>query len=157
MESLGDDPFTYALALAWADDRLTATEFHQLDALQDALGLSNSERAVYEQAYENSLENGTATKGDDPASLVEWIDAIRALASADEETSTNLARSLGATALRAGITREGWAKASAWMGHLGLGAPFAEGCWMEGGVASPLQAVPLALAPAAGMLGLLDS
>jgi hypothetical protein len=41
------------------------------------------------------------------------------------------------------------------MVSLGLGTPFAEGAWMVGSLAPPLGAVPLALAPAAAMLGLL--
>ena len=154
MQALGETPFAHGLALAWADDRFTVTEFQQLDALQNALNLNDDERAKIESRYEEMLTDGTAPRGETSASLVEWIDSVRALASASEEVSANLARKLGATALRVGITREGWKNASIWMEQLGLNASFAEGCWMEGGVAAPLQAVPLALAPAAGMLRL---
>ncbi len=154
MQALGETPFAHGLALAWADDRFTATEFRQLDALQDALNLSDEGRSNIEGQYEDMLSEGTAPRGETSASLVEWIDSIRALSNANEGVSSELARKLGATALRAGITRDGWKNASLWMEQLGLGASFAEGCWMEGGVVPPLQAVPLALAPAAGMLGL---
>lgn len=156
MEALGSDPFAHALALAWADDRLTATEFRQLDALQDALELSDADRAGIESAYESALSDGRAPLGECAESLVEWIDAVRALTSVHGDISSGLARRLGATALRAGLTRDGWRDAHAWMESLGLGQPFAEGAWMVGGVAPALQAVPLALAPAAAMLNLLD-
>ena len=155
MEALGDTPFAHGLALAWADDRYTANEFRQLDALQDALNLTDKKRAEIEARYEEMLADGTAPRGEDSESLVEWIDSVRALSSAEEGISANLARKLGATALRAGITRNGWMSASIWMEQLGLNASFAEGCWMEGGVVHSTEAVPLALAPAAGMLGLL--
>jgi hypothetical protein len=156
MEALGHTPFAHALALAWADDRLTANEFRQLDALQQALGLSDSEREVVESVYEEALTGGRASPGEYSASLVEWIDAVRALTGVHTDISSGLARRLGATALRAGLTQKGWTQASDWMDGLGLLAPFAEGCWMEGGAAPALQAVPLALAPAAAALDLLD-
>ncbi len=156
MEALGHTPFAHALALAWADDRLTANEFRQLDALQQALSLSDSDRAVVESTYVEALAGGRVSPGEYSASLVEWIDAVRALTSAHTDISSGLARRLGATALRAGLTQKGWTQASDWMDELGLFAPFAEGCWMEGGAAPALQAVPLALAPAAAALDLLD-
>ena len=102
------------------------------------------------------LSEGTAPRGETSASLVEWIDSIRALSNANEGVSSELARKLGATALRAGITRDGWKNASLWMEQLGLGASFAEGCWMVGGPVPALTAVPLALAPAAKSLNLLE-
>ena len=156
MQALGETPFAHGLALAWADDRFTKTEFKQLDALQEALNIPDNERAEIEELYEEKLTEGVALRGESSASLVEWIDSVRALSSADAGVSAELARKLGATALRAGITREGWKNASLWMKQLGLGASFAEGCWMEGGVVPPLQAVPLALAPAAKFLSLLE-
>ena len=155
MVVLGPEPFSHALSLAWADDRLTANEFRQLDALQAALELSDAARGEIETAYEVALSEGTATLGEDAASLVEWIDAVRALTGVHSDISSGLARRLGATALRAGLTRDGWKHAHIWMVSLGLGTPFAEGAWMVGSLAPPLGAVPLALAPAAAMLGLL--
>jgi hypothetical protein len=152
---LGETAFAHGLALAWADERMTANEFYQLDVLQEALGLSDSERAIIESEYEGLLSEGKARLGDSPTSLAKWIDSVRALSNAHQDISSGLARRLGATALRAGITRHGWQGASVWMEQLGLIAPFAEGCWMEGGVAPPLKAIPLAFAPAAKMLDLL--
>ena len=54
MQALGPDPFFHALALAWSDGIMTATEFAQLDALQAALGLSDAERAEIESKYETA-------------------------------------------------------------------------------------------------------
>ena len=156
MEALGSTPFEHALALAWHDDKLTTTEFRQLDALQTSLQLSDSERARIEAGYENRLVEGTAPRGKDANSLAQWIDAIRAMTAAEEEVSSGLARRLGGTALRTGITRKGWVSANVWMEQLGLARPFAEGCWMVGRPASPLVAVPLALAPVAKSLSLLE-
>ena len=156
MHALGPDPFYHALALAWADGIMTATEFAQLDALQAALGLSDSARAEIESKYEDALVAGTAPKGESAKSLVEWIDAVRALKSVHPDISSGLARRLGATALRAGIHPCGYIIAYDWMTHLGLDRPFAEGAWMVGGVAPALNAVPLALAPVAHTLNLLD-
>ncbi len=135
---------------------MTATEFAQLDALQAALGLSDSARAEIESKYEDALVAGTAPKGESAKSLVEWIDAVRALKSVHPDISSGLARRLGATALRAGIHPCGYIIAYDWMTHLGLDRPFAEGAWMVGGVAPALNAVPLALAPVAHTLNLLD-
>ena len=156
MHALGPDPFYHALALAWADGIMTATEFAQLDALQAALDLSDSARAEIESKYEDALVAGTAPKGESAKSLVEWIDAVRALKSVHPDISSGLARRLGATALRAGIHPCGYIIAYDWMTHLGLDRPFAEGAWMVGGVAPALNAVPLALAPVAHTLNLLD-
>ena len=156
MQALGPDPFYHALALAWADGIMTATEFTQLDALQTALGLSDSDRAEIESKYEDALVAGTAPKGESAKSLVEWIDAVRALKSVHPDISSGLARRLGATALRAGIHPCGYIIAYDWMTHLGLDRPFAEGAWMVGGVAPAIKAVPLALAPVAHTLNLLD-
>ena len=156
MQALGPNPFYHALALAWADDIMTATEFAQLDALQAALGLSDSARAEIESKYEESLVAGTAPKGEKAESLVEWIDAVRALKSVHSDISSGLARRLGATALRAGIHPCGYIVAYDWMTHLGLDRPFAEGAWMVGGAAPALDAVPLALAPVAHTLNLLN-
>tara|TARA_Y100001968_G_scaffold102313_1_gene92257 strand:- start:451 stop:921 length:471 start_codon:yes stop_codon:yes gene_type:complete len=156
MHALGPNPFYHALALAWADGIMTATEFAQLDALQAALGLSDSARAEIESKYEDALVAGTAPKGESAKSLVEWIDAVRALKSVHPDISSGLARRLGATALRAGIHPCGYIIAYDWMTHLGLDRPFAEGAWMVGGVAPALNAVPLALAPVAHTLNLLD-
>ena len=72
------------------------------------------------------------------------------------DISSGLARRLGATAIRAGIHPCGYIVAYDWMTHLGLDRPFAEGAWMVGGVAPALTAVPLALAPVAHTLNLLD-
>tara|TARA_B100001029_G_scaffold84173_1_gene69068 strand:- start:355 stop:825 length:471 start_codon:yes stop_codon:yes gene_type:complete len=156
MQPLGPDPFFHALALAWADGIMTATEFAQLDALQTALGLSDSARAEIESKYEDALVADTAPKGESAESLVEWIDAVRALKSVHPDISSGLARRLGATALRAGIHPCGYIVAYDWMTHLGLDRPFAEGAWMVGGVAPALTAVPLALAPVAHTLNLID-
>ena len=71
MQALGPDPFFHALALAWSDNILTATEFAQLDALQTALGLTDIERARIESKYEDALVAGTAPKGESAESLVE--------------------------------------------------------------------------------------
>ena len=120
MHALGPDPFYHALALAWADGIMTATEFAQLDALQAALGLSDSARAEIESKYEDALVAGTAPKGESAKSLVEWIDAVRALKSVHPDISSGLARRLGATALRAGIHPCGYIIAYDWMTHLGL-------------------------------------
>ena len=103
MQALGPDPFYHALALAWADGIMTATEFAQLDALQTALGLSDTARAEIESKYEEGLVAGTAPKGESAESLVAWIDAVRALKSVHPDISSGLARRLGATALRAGL------------------------------------------------------
>ncbi len=81
---------------------------------------------------------------------------MRALTSTEPDISSGLAKRLGGTALRSGITQVGWRAAYLWMEQLGLGEPFAEGCWLVGGPAPALDAVPLALAPAADFLGLLD-
>ena len=156
MQALGPNPFYHALALAWADDIMTATEFAQLDALQASLGLSDSARSEIESKYEDALVAGTAPKGENAESLVEWIDAVRALKSVHPDISSGLARRLGATALRAGIHPCGYIVAYDWMTHLGLDRPFAEGAWMVGGAAPALDAVPLALAPVAHTLNLLD-
>ena len=156
MHALGPDPFYHALALAWADGIMPATEFAQLDALQAALDLSDSARAEIESKYEDALVAGTAPKGESSKSLVEWIDAVRALKSVHPDISSGLARRLGATALRAGIHPCGYIIAYDWMTHLGLDRPFAEGAWMVGGVAPAIKAVPLALAPVAHTLNLLD-
>ena len=156
MKALGPNPFYHALALAWSDGIMTSTEFSQLDALQTALGLSDSARAEIESKYEEALVAETAPKGESAESLVEWIDAVRALKSVHPDISSGLARRLGATALRAGIHPCGYIVAYDWMTHLGLDRPFAEGAWMVGGVAPTLTAVPLALAPVAHTLNLLD-
>ena len=156
MQALGPDPFFHALALAWSDGLLTATEFSQLDALQSALGLSDAERAEIESKYETALVEGTAPKGESAESLVEWIDAVRALKNVHPDISSGLARRLGATALRAGLHPCGYIVAYDWMVHLGLDRPFAEGAWMVGGVAPAIKAVPLALAPVAHTLNLLE-
>ena len=156
MQAFGNTPFEHALALAWFDNRLTATEFHQLDTLQTSLGISDEERASIEADYENRLVEGTALRGNEANSLAEWIDAVRALTGVHDDVSRVLARRLGSTALRTGLTRDGWKSANTWMEQLGLGQPFAEGCWLVGGPVPALNAVPLALAPAAGALGLLD-
>ena len=156
MQALGPDPFFHALALAWSDGIMTATEFAQLDALQAALGLSDAERAEIESKYETALVAGTAPTGDNAESLVEWIDAVRALKNVHPDISRGLARRLGATALRAGLHPCGYIVAYDWMTHLGLDRPFAEGAWMVGGVAPAIKAVPLALAPVAHTLNLLE-
>ena len=101
--------------------------------------------------------DGLEHKGVDATSLAKWIDAVRALTEPHADISSGLARRLGSTALRSGITRKGWEEASLWMEQLGLGQPFAEGCWMVGGPVPALSAVPLALAPAAKSLLLLSS
>ena len=154
MQALGPDPFFHALALAWSDNILTSTEFAQLDALQTALGLSDIDRAEIESKYEDALVSGTAPKGESAESLVEWIDAVRALKNVHPDISSGLARRLGATALRAGLHPCGYIVAYDWMKHLGLDRPFAEGAWMVGGAAPALKAVPLALAPVAHTLNL---
>ena len=156
MEALGSTPFEHALALAWFDDRLTTTEFRQLDTLQTSLNLSDLERANIETDYENRLVEGTAPRGKDANSLAQWIDAVRALTDVHNDVSNVLARRLGGTALRTGVTQDGWKVANIWMTQLGLARPFAEGCWMVGGPVPALSAVPLALAPAAQALSLLD-
>ena len=156
MEALGSTPFEHALALAWYDGKLTSTEFRQLDTLQDSLGLTDGERAILETDYENRLIEGTASRGKDANSLAQWIDAIRAMIGVHEDISSGLARRLGGTALRTGITQNGWKSANIWMTQLGLARPFAEGCWLVGGPTPVLSAIPLALAPAAQALGLLD-
>ena len=156
MEALGSTPFEHALALAWFDDRLTTTEFRQLDTLQISLNLSDSERANIETDYENRLVEGTAPRGKDANSLAQWIDAVRALTDVHNDVSNVLARRLGGTALRTGVTQDGWKTANIWMTQLGLARPFAEGCWMVGGPVPALSAVPLALAPAAKSLSLLE-
>ena len=156
MEALGSTPFEHALALAWFDDRLTTTEFRQLDTLQTSLNLTDSERAKIEMNYEGRLAEGTAPRGKDANSLAQWIDAVRALSDVHDDVSNVLARRLGSTALRTGLTRDGWKAASDWLEQLGLAQPFAEGCWLVGGPVPALNAVPLALAPAAKSLSLLD-
>ena len=156
MQALGPDPFFHALALAWSDNILTSTEFAQLDALQTALGLSDIDRAEIESKYEDALVAGTAPKGESAESLVEWIDAVRALKNVHPDISSGLARRLGATALRAGLHPCGYIVAYDWMKHLGLDRPFAEGAWMVGGAAPALKAVPLALAPVAHTLNLFE-
>ena len=156
MEALGSTPFEHALALAWFDDRLTATEFRQLDTLQASLNISDSERARIEADYDTRLVGGTAPRGKDANSLAQWIDAVRALSDVHDDVSNVLARRLGSTALRTGLTRSGWKAASDWLEQLGLAQPFAEGCWLVGGPVPALNAVPLALAPAAKSLALLD-
>ena len=156
MQALGPDPFFHALAIAWSDNVLTATEFAQLDALQTALGLSDIERARIESKYEDALVAGTAPKGESAESLVKWIDAVRALKNVHPDISSGLARRLGATALRAGLHPCGYIVAYDWMTHLGLDRPFAEGAWMVGGAAPALKAVPLALAPVAHTLNLFE-
>ena len=156
MQALGPDPFFHALALAWSDNILTSTEFAQLDALQTALGLSDVDRAEIESKYEGALVAGTAPKGESAESLVEWIDAVRALKNVHPDISSGLARRLGATALRAGLHPCGYIVAYDWMKHLGLDRPFAEGAWMVGGAAPALKAVPLALAPVAHTLNLFE-
>ncbi|MDE0708406.1 MAG: hypothetical protein OSB33_05605 [Candidatus Poseidoniales archaeon] len=156
MKPLGNTPFEHALALAWYDDRLTATEFRQLDTLQGSLKLTDGERASIEADYETRLVEGTAPRGSEANSLAKWIDAVRAMVTAHDDISSGLARRLGGTALRTGITQDGWKSANAWMNQLGLSRPFAEGCWMVGGPVPALGAVPLALAPAAQALNLLD-
>ena len=156
MQALGPDPFFHALALAWSDNILTSTEFAQLDALQTALDLSDIDRAEIESKYEDALVAGTAPKGESAESLVEWIDAVRALKNVHPDISSGLARRLGATALRAGLHPCGYIVAYDWMKHLGLDRPFAEGAWMVGGAAPALKAVPLALAPVAHTLNLFE-
>ena len=156
MQALGPDPFFHALALAWSDNILTATEFAQLDALQTALGLTDIERARIESKYEDALVAGTAPKGESAESLVKWIDAVRALKNVHPDISSGLARRLGATALRAGLHPCGYIVAYDWMTHLGLDRPFADGAWMVGGAAPALKAVPLALAPVAHTLNLFE-
>ena len=155
MEALGSTPFEHALALAWFDDRLTTTEFRQLDTLQTSLNLSDLERANIETDYENRLVEGTAPRGKDANSLAQWIDAVRALTDVHNDVSNVLARRLGGTALRTGVSRDGWKAANIWLEQLGLSRPFSEGCWLVGGPVPSLSAVPLALAPAADSLGLL--
>ena len=156
MDALGSTPFEHALALAWHDDKLTTTEFRQLDTLQESLQLSDSQRSSIEADYESRLVEGTAPRGKDANSLAQWIDAIRAITAAEEDVSNGLARRLGGTALRTGITKNGWMSANLWMEQLGLARPFAEGCWMVGGPVPALSAVPLALAPVAESLSLFD-
>ena len=150
-------PFEHALILAWADDKMTATEFQQLDILQDTLNISDTERAEIEFSLESILlDIGAPVPAVSQGSLSKFIDSVRALTSAEPDISSGLARRLGGTALRSGITQVGWRAAYLWMEQLGLGEPFAEGCWLVGGPAPALDAVPLALAPAADFLGLLD-
>ena len=156
MEPLGRTPFEHALALAWTDGVMTAMEFRHLDTLQQALGISDQERSLIEENYENKLVEGTAKVGTDRDSLAKWIDAIRALTAVHPDISSGLARRLGGTALRAGLTQAGWKLGYTWMDQLGLAKPFAEGCWMVGGPLPPLNAVPLALAPVANSLSLLE-
>jgi hypothetical protein len=156
MKPLGSTPFEHALALAWYDDRLTATEFRQLDALQSSLKLTDGERAKIEADYEARLVEGNAPRGSEANSLAKWIDAVRAIVTVHDDISSSLARRLGGTALRTGITKAGWKSANTWMNQLDLSRPFAEGCWMADGPAPVLRAVPLALAPAAQALDLLD-
>lgn len=156
MEPLGRTPFEHALALAWYDDKMTATEFRQLDTLQESLKLTDAERAIIESDYETRLVEGTALRGGEENSLAKWIDAVRALVAVEKDISSNLARRLGGTALRTGITQGGWKSANVWMEQLGLAEPFAEGCWMVGSPLPALSAVPLALAPAAKSLSLLE-
>ena len=102
------------------------------------------------------MVEGTAPRGKDANSLAQWIDAVRALSDVHDDVSNVLARRLGSTALRTGLTRSGWKAASDWLEQLGLAQPFAEGCWLVGGPVPALNAVPLALAPAAKSLALLD-
>ena len=156
MEPLGRTPFEHALALAWTDGVMTAMEFQHLDTLQQALGISDQERSIIEEDYEKNLVEGTAKTGTDQESLAKWIDAIRALTTVHPDISSGLARRLGGTALRVGLTQGGWKLGYTWMNQLGLERPFAEGCWMVGGPSPPLNAVPLALAPVAHTLNLFE-
>ncbi|MEE2758382.1 MAG: hypothetical protein VYA86_00150 [Candidatus Thermoplasmatota archaeon] len=150
-------PFEHALVLAWADEKMTATEFQQLDILQETLNISDSERAEIELLLEsNLLSIGAPIPSVEQGSLSKFIDSVRALTSADPEISSGLAKRLGGTALRSGITQAGWKSAYIWMEQLGLAKPFAEGCWLIGDLPPALTAVPLALAPVAKSLNLVD-
>ncbi len=158
MQPLGNTPFEHGLALAWSDGKISREGVLALDGLQDSLSLSDSERAAIEESFESELEptDGVEGCGAGVDALVEWTASVSTFTVVANDVSSSLARRLGATALRAGLTREGWTMGQSWFAQYGLDESFAKGCWMEGGVAPPIDAVPVALAPVATSLGLVS-
>ena len=158
MKPLGNSPFEHGLALAWFDGKISREGVLALGELQASLSLSDSERAAIEESFESALEQSNDGEGCGAGveELKEWTASVSTFTEVANDVSSSLARRLGATALRAGLTREGWTMGRSWFAQYGLEESFAKGCWMEGGVAPPIDAVPVALAPIANSLGLVS-
>lgn len=148
-------PFTHGLSLAWADGGLSKAGFHALDRLQAALALSDDARAREEAAFEANLASPeSAGIGAGATLTLAFAEACERLSSGDLRAH---AHAMAATALRAGLTREGWQAGLVWFEGWGCGDAWAEGCWHEGegANAQPLDSVPEAAAPLADTLALI--
>ena len=145
-------PFEHGLALAWSDGALSRDGAIMLEKLQSKLELSDSERAIQEEAWLALLSvNERRSFGDGDAILNEWLAAL------DDTTSlSETVRSMGRATLDLGLSKTTWNEAMAFAGGLGLSTPLAEGVWMEGAT-EELTEWPPALDPLAVILGLVIS
>jgi hypothetical protein len=149
-------PFWHALELAWCSDgALSLHSIRLLDAMQNMIGLSNSERAEIESHFEEDVVYGLTRAGfgcGDQA-LAAWVGTLTFL---DDPASYDVSKAMGKAAMLSGLSRERWLASHSWMGQLGLGEPYAEGVWLEGEEAGEIARVPALLVPVAKMIGLID-
>lgn len=145
-------PFEHGLALAWSDGALSRDGAVMLEKLQNKLELSDSQRAVQEEAWLALLSvNERRSFGDGDAILNEWLAALNDIASLGDTV-----RSMGRATLDLGLSKSTWNEAMAFADGLGLSTPLAEGVWMEETAEELTEWAP-ALDPLAVILGLVIS
>jgi len=148
-------PFWHALELAWTGDgALSLHSIRLLDAMQNMIGLSDQRRAEIESRFEEEVvyDLTRAGFGCGDQALAAWVGTLTFL---DDPASQDVARAMGKASLNTGLSKDRWSSSYSWMSQLGLGAPYAEGVWLEGEDAGELARVPALLVPVALKIGLI--
>ncbi len=146
---MSPSPFEHGLALAWSDGALSRDGAAMLETLQAQLGLSDSQRAMQEEAWLKEISRTDRRSfGDGDSILREWLEALN-----DSDSLEPAARSMGKAALKLGLSKSTWREAESFSMGLGLDQALAEGAWLECET-EDLSDWPAALDPLAIILGL---
>ena len=128
-------PFETALQFAWSDGRFSITSARLLERLQKILYISDTERGVIEEQFnqrtlptiDDITERGNGL-GD--IELEKWINVLEIQLQSD-----NLGSQVAAIArlsIEAGISKEKYVLALKYCNEIGVGDEFAKTIWEEG-------------------------
>ncbi|SVE12471.1 uncharacterized protein METZ01_LOCUS465325 [marine metagenome] len=119
--------FKHALDLAWNDGRLSRRGAVLLENLQDFLDLSDRERGVVEEKHSDEEVPFLIARGFGSGAdlLDQWMATLLDL---DEDLPLFLV-SMGRSALKTGITKQGWMDAFGAAESMGCEFDFARGVW----------------------------
>ena len=128
-------PFETALEIAWSDGRFSITSARLLERLQKILYISDTERGVIEEEFnqrtlptiDDITERGNGL-GD--IELEKWINVLESQLHSD--TLGSQVASIARLSIETGISKEKYMLAMKYCNEIGVGDEFAKTIWEEG-------------------------